>query len=424
MARLAPFRALRFDAGPPGDLARRLAPPYDVISPERRRTLAADPHNIVHLDLPEGPPERVYEEAAARLESWRRDRTLALDPAPAFYAAEQSFKDASGAARRRRGFFARLGLEPFEAGVVLPHERTLESPRRDRERLLAATRTHLSAVFLLHEDPGGETARLLAVAADNPPERELVDPDGCGLRLWRLGDRATIERLGAAAGRGWTLIADGHHRYESALAYRASRRAAGRDDAPDVLAFLCSAEDPGLVIGPIHRLVHRVPGLDPERAAATLRRRFVVEPTPRAGLARALRATAAAPGAFGLLFPGRDEGLLLRWRDDEEGRRALLGVPEPLRQLDVVLLHRLVFEEALGLSPEAQAGSDHLEYVKVEAALLRGVEQASCGVLLNPTRLAQVVEVSRKGLRLPPKSTYFQPKVPSGIVLDPLDPPA
>ena len=424
MSTIAPFRALRFAVAAPGELAQRLAPPYDVISPERRRILAADPHNIVHLDLPEGPAERIYADAAARLEAWRRDGTLALDAAPAYHLAEQSFKDASGTARRRRGFFARLRVEPFEAGSVLPHERTLESPRRDRERLLAATRTHLSAVFLLHEDPGGTVARLLASASETAPERELVDPDGCGLRLWRLADRGAINRLTAAAGRGWTLIADGHHRYESALAYRQERRAAGRDDAADVLAFLCSAEDPGLVIGPIHRLVRGVPRLDPERVASALTGRFAVDRRPREGLAAALREAAASPGVFGLLFPGRSEALLLRWRDDEEGRRALQGLPEPLRSLDVVLLHRLVFEEAFGLSPQAQAGGDHLEYVKDEAGLLRGVEQAVCGVMLNPTRLAQVVEVSKSGLRLPPKSTYFQPKVPSGIVLDPLDAPA
>lgn len=424
MAHLSPFRALRFAVGSAAELARRLAPPYDVISPERRRDLAADPHNIVHLDLPEGPPERVYQDAAARLQSWRRDGTLALDEGKAFYAAEQSFRDASGTSRRRRGFFARLRIEPFGGGSVLPHERTLESPRRDREQLLAATRTHLSAVFLLHEDPDGEAARLLATAAERPPERELVDPDGCGLRLWRLGDRSTLERLGGSAGRGWTLIADGHHRYESALAYSEARRAAGREDAADVLAFLVSAEDPGLVIGPIHRLVRGVPGLDPERTASTLARRFTVERRPREGMAAALRDAAGAPGVFGLLFPGRPEGLFLRWRDDEEGRRALSGVPEPLRGLDVVLLHRLVFEEAFGLSPQAQAGPDHLDYVKDVPGLMKGVEQAACGVMLNPTRLEQVVEVSRKGLRLPPKSTFFQPKVPSGIVLDPLDPPA
>ena len=181
MSRIAPFRALRFP-GPEDALARRLAPPYDVIGPERRRALAADPHNIVHLDLPEGPADRVYADAARRLEAWRRDGTLTLDPAPAFHLAEQSFTDAAGAARRRRGFFARLRLEPLEGGSVLPHERTLAAPRRDREQLLAATRTHLSAVFLLHEDAGGEQTRRRRACS---PIRTAAGCGSGGSATWR-----------------------------------------------------------------------------------------------------------------------------------------------------------------------------------------------------------------------------------------------
>jgi len=423
MARIAPFRALRFAVESDGALASRLAPPYDVIGPERRRVLAADPHNIVHVDLPEERgAEDPYAAAAKRLGTWRRDGTLVLDPAPAFVVAEQSFRDPLGVKRRRRGFFARLRLEPFEGGSVLPHERTLAAPRRDRERLLAATRTHVSAVFLLHEDASGEVARALEELAAGEPERVLQDPDGCGLRLFRLADGAAVGRVAERVASGWTLIADGHHRYESALAYGQARRAAGHDDAPDVLVYLVSAEDPGLTIGPIHRLVRGVAPLEADRLAATLEPFFEVERRPKEGIAAAVREGAGRPGVFGLLLPRDPAGLLLRWREAEaRAHRPLERVPEPLRRLDVVLLHRLVFEEALGLTPEAQAGPDHLEYVKDETGLLRGLGSAACGVLLNPTRLPQVVDVSRRGLRLPPKSTFFLPKVPTGIVLDPID---
>ena len=423
MARIAPFRALRFQSPSDGDLAKRLAPPYDVIGPERRQALAADPHNIVHLDLPEGDGDP-YAAAALRLAAWRRDGTLVFDREPSFTVAEQTFRDPSGATRRRIGFFARLRLESLEGGSVLPHERTLEAPRRDRERLLAATRTHLSAVFLLHEDASGDVARRLEGLAGAPPEHSLADPDGCGLRLWRVAESETVGRIAESVARGWTLIADGHHRYESALAYRKARQEAGTDDAPEVLVFLVSAEDPGLTIGPIHRLVRGLPAQEAGRLARALDPFFEVERWPRERLAAALRESSGRPGTFGLLFPRDPSGLLLRWREsDARARRPLERIAEPLRRLDVVLLHRLVFEEALGLSPEAQAGADHLEYVKDEAALLRGLETASLGALLNPTRLSQVVEVSRGGLRLPPKSTFFLPKVPTGIVLDPFDAP-
>jgi uncharacterized protein (DUF1015 family) len=424
MARIAPFRALRYAVRTDGELAARLAPPYDVIGPERRTALAAEPHNIVHLDLPEEEPGGAYAAAARRLAAWRRDGTLVLDRDPAFMVAEQSFRDSTGTPRRRRGFFARLRLEPFEAGAVLPHERTLEAPRRDREQLLAATRTHLSAVFLLHEDASGDVARTLEGLASAPPERELRDPDGAGLKLWRLEDREPLGRIADRVSRGWTLIADGHHRYESALAYRQARRAAGKDDAPDVLVYLVSAVDSGLTIGPIHRLVRGITPLDAARLAARLEPFFDVERRSAETMARGLHEAAGRPGVFGLLLPG-SPGMLLRWREgDERARRPLETVPEPLRRLDVVLLHRLVFQEALGLTPAQQAGPDHLDYVKDEAGLLRGLETAACGVMLNPTRLEQVVDVSRNGLRLPPKSTFFLPKVPTGIVLDPIDTPA
>ncbi|HET8946060.1 MAG TPA: DUF1015 domain-containing protein [Candidatus Polarisedimenticolia bacterium] len=424
MAHIAPFRALRYAVRTDGELAARLAPPYDVISPERRAALASDPHNIVHLDLPEGgEPGGAYAAAARLLADWRRDGTLRLDRDPAFVVAEQSFRDPSGSPRRRRGFFARLRLEPFEGGSVLPHERTLEAPRRDREQLLAATRTHLSAVFLLHEDASGEVARMLESVASRPPERELRDPDGAGLRLWRLAEPDLLARIAGPVGRGWTLIADGHHRYESALAYSQARRASGSDDAPDVLVYLVSAVDPGLTIGPIHRLVRGIAPIDPAKLVPSLDPFFEVESRPQEEMAAAIRDAADRPGVFGILLPRDPSGLLLRWREGS-ARGPLEALPAPLRRLDVVLLHRLVFQEALGLSPAQQAGADHLDYVKDEAGLLRGLPAAACGVLLNPTRLQQVVDVSRNGLRLPPKSTFFLPKVPTGIVLDPIDTPA
>jgi len=426
MAHIAPFRALHYAVRTDGELAARLAPPYDVIGPERRAALAADPHNIVHLDLPEGAePGGAYAAAARRLDAWRRDGTLVLDRDPAFVVAEQSFRDPAGSPRRRRGFFARLRLEPLEGGSVLPHERTLAAPRRDREQLLAATRTHLSAVFLLHEDASGDVARALETVASRPPDQELRDPDDAGLRLWRLAEPDLLARIAGRVGQGWTLIADGHHRYESALAYSQARRAAGTDDAPDVLVYLVSAVDPGLTIGPIHRLVRGIAPIDAATLLAALDPFFEVEKRPKEQLAEAMRAAAGRPGVFGILLPRDPSGLLLRWREgDARARGPLESVPAPLRRLDVVLLHRLVFQEVLGLSPAQQAGADHLDYVKDEAGLLRGVETAACGVLLNPTPLDQVVDVSRHGLRLPPKSTFFLPKVPTGIVLDPIDTPA
>jgi len=419
-----PFRALRY--APPGEVAidRLIAPPYDVISGPQREQLAAEPHNIVHLDLPApAPGADPYAGAAKRLRDWIREGVLIRDPHLAFYVCEQDYRTPEGAARRRRGLFARLTLEPFDSGVVIPHERTLERPRLDRLRLLEATRTHLSAVFLLHHDPGGRVASLLGELDGGPPLLRARDGEGNPIRLFRVQEPSRMARLEALLRDQWALVADGHHRYESALAYRDARRARGVPDAEHVLALLCSLEDEGLSILPIHRLVHSLPDFSAARARAALATFFSLqEVASPQGLVAAVRGARGQPGVFGLLFGNDGGAFLARWKPgaglDRPGVRA---VPELLRRLDVILLHRLVLEEVLGIDLEAQARQTHLEYVKDDGHLLKAARQAQIGVLLNPTRIEQVVEVSRAGLRLPQKTTYFYPKVPSGLVLDPLD---
>jgi uncharacterized protein (DUF1015 family) len=423
MPRIEPFQALRFASPAGGSTARCLAPPYDVLDAAERRALAEDPCNIVHVDLPESPAggDR-YQAAAALLNRWIDTGVLVRDRTPSYYVLEQRFRDPQGAERTRRGFFARLFLEPLEGGSVLPHERTLESPRRDREALLAATRTHLSAVFMLHPDPGGVVAAALREVAAAPPAVAAADPCGGDLRLWCVPRAPTIDLLTRRLAAGWALIADGHHRYESALAYQTSRREAGQEDAATILVYLCGDSDPGLRIAPIHRLVRGVSGFDAARFRDELAPWFDLQPMARGSLAPALAAEAGRPGVFGFLFPGSSEGFLGRWRDGAGlDRPVFASVPEALRRLDVILLHRLVLEDLLGIGAEAQRRQQNIEYVKNAALLERGVASADFGVLLNPTRLDQVVEVSRMGLRLPQKSTFFHPKVTSGLVLDRLE---
>jgi uncharacterized protein (DUF1015 family) len=424
---ITPFRALSYAPGLRADFDRLIAPPYDVVSPARREALAAGhPRSIVHLDLPcPGPEGDVYAASAARLSEFIRERTLVRDELPAFYILEQLYRDPSGEERTRRGFFARLRLEPFDAGVVLPHERTMERPRTDRRRLLAATRTHLSAVFLLHPDRDAGVARLLERIATGRPWAEARDADGVTNRVVRLGEGAETAFLVERLSTSWALIADGHHRYESALAYRDERRAAGRADAESVLAFFCSLEDRGLSIFPIHRLVRSLGSFD--RAAFLVRLSDLFTLVPVATI-QALRAALGErrgrPGVFGMALSGEPGFLLLEWRAGAGLDRAeIVSIPEPLRSLDVILLHRLVLEGILGITAEAQARQTHLDYVKDDGEVFERVHRGEdqIGFLLNPTRIDQVVDVTRRGLRLPQKTTYFYPKVPTGFVLDPLD---
>ncbi len=427
MPSVSPFRALCYAPGLRGELDRLIAPPYDVIGEEQRERLAArHPRNIVHLDLPRPAAGLdAYATAAARLSELVREGILGRDARPAFYVLEQRYRAPSGEERVRRGFFARLRLEPFEAGIVIPHERTLERPRVDRQRLLAATRTHLSAVFLLHPDPGGEAARMMERTTAGEIVLAARDDDGTISRLARLDDSRTMESLAGRLARTWALIADGHHRYESALAYRDARRAAGFRDAEHVLAFFCSLEDRGLSIFPIHRLVHSLGRFDLAAFRRRLEDLFTLAPVDgREPLLQALAARRADSGVFGFVFPGEERSFVAVWKEGAGlDRPEVASVPEPLRRLDVILLHRLVLEGILGITVEAQANQTHLDYVKDDRDLFRRVAEggAQAGILLNPTRIEQVVEVSRQGLRLPQKSTYFYPKVPTGLVLDPLD---
>ena len=430
MPNFIPFRGLRYARALREDLGRVIAPPYDVITGERRRILAArHANNIVHLDLPEaGDREGAHQTAARLLRDWTAAAILQRDETPAFYLCEQRFRLADGTEQVRRGLFGRLRLERFEDGIVIPHERTLEAPRRDRERLLDATRTHLSPVFLLHPDAGGVVSAALERLSPACEFDAAQDDDGTAIRVARVSDPGEMslieERLQKEA---WALIADGHHRYESALAHRDRRRAAGHHDADYVLAFLCSLEDPGLSVLPIHRVIHSLASFGAADLRRSLEATFRLQRFEDAGrLTEAVRAGRGEPGVFGLVFAAGSAGgacWLAKWKENAGcDRPPLVNLPPPLRRLDVILLHRLLLEEALGITPEAQAQQTHLEYVKDDATRFRRMEDggAQLGVLLNPTPIDQVVEVTRARLRLPQKTTYFYPKVPTGLVLDPM----
>jgi uncharacterized protein (DUF1015 family) len=424
VAHVEPFRALRYAVPPAPDLTPLVAPPYDVIGPDDRRRLAAHPANIVHVDLPEsergGDP---YREAGERLARWLREGVLARDATDAMYVAEHEFAAPDGSLHRRRGFFARLRLEPYARGIVIPHERTHEGPRVDRTRLLAATGVNLSPIFLLHPDPGARVLSLTGAAAAAPPSAWARLGDGEQVRLWRVDDPSAVEGLSQGLRDQWVLIADGHHRYESALAHEATKRAAGGEGkAGHVLAYLCSLEDPGLVVLPIHRVVRPLAGFEAARVRRALEADFELKPiADPAGLAGAVASGGGRPGVFGLLFGGETGAWVARSRHGGEAEPpGLADLPAPLRNLDVVVLERLVFERALGLAADRRARGDLFEYVKDAGRLIERARTASLGVLLNPTRLEQVAAIARLGHVLPQKSTYFHPKVPTGLVIDPL----
>ena len=365
---LKPFRALRYDEGRAGPLDDLVAPPYDVITAEAcDRLLAQSPWNAVRLVRPEDPAE-----AAAALGDWQRRGVLTREERPAVWLLEEEFTGPDGVRRTRRGIVARVRLRPYGDGVVLPHEGTFTAPKEARLRLLRAMRVKPSPIFLLHHgtapSPTGE-----------PSLR--AEFEGVTSRLWRIDDPAGSERVLAGV-EGPLLIADGHHRYESALRFHEEN---GSEETAHVLAVLVGLEDDGLEIFPTHRLTTgAVPDLD-----GTFSQR------PLAGPAEAIAALAAVERdhpAFVLLTP---TGAAL-----VEGRE---------HSLDTALVDSLALTE-VGYTPSA---------VEAERAVASG--EATAAFLVRPPTVQQVEEFARAGVRMPPKSTYFFPKLTSGLLLSPFD---
>lgn len=439
MPEIRPFRALRYDAERVAALDQVVAPPYDVISPARRAALAArDPHNIVHVDLPvsgagEDPVER-YSRAGRRFDAWRAAGILRRDAVPAVYVHEQTFVlPGSGRPRVQRGFYASVRLEPFGPGSgILPHERTMSGPKEDRLRLMRATSADLSGIVALYADRSETVAGILGEVAAMPPAADVAHDDGVASRLWVLPDEGAtapiVGALRAAAGAGPITIADGHHRYETALRYREERRAAeggGVDDAPfdHVLMLLLDTSDSPPVVLPTHRVVRDLgPAADGLLAAA--RSLFAVTPADRAEVVRTFGATApdaGGRGRFGLWT--RSGGAILEARREAFGPYLPDGGPA-LRRLDVTLL-AIALERLAGVDREATTSGGRIAYThsaeEAIAMVEAGEDGAGAAFLLEPTRAVDVAAVAAEGDVMPQKSTFFYPKPLTGLVIHPLE---
>jgi uncharacterized protein (DUF1015 family) len=443
---LGPFRALRYDPAVVGDLSAVISPPYDVISPsERARLLARHPRNIVRIELPTGAaseggpdPADPYRAAADTLRAWRQDGTLRVDQRPSLYVYEQRYRlpgdPSEGTARMQRGFFARLRLEPFGEGIR-PHERTLSGPKEDRLRLLRATETDTSPIVVLSDDPGGRTADILAGIAAEEPTAEANDDEGTRHRIWALsGDASAQPDLIAAADARPLTIADGHHRYETALRYRDERRSEGSpsareasgpadgEEASDDEAFdyvLALVVDAGgsTAGGPTILPTHRILAGDLELADALVagtQRYLTLSERPADELVRRFSPpfVDGRPGRFGLLVGGA--AFDLATRPEVIAPLFPASVPAEVRALDSavleVVLGRLLSDPRLSYTHDAHEARRAVESGEVAAAFL-----------LRPTAVSDVVRVAAAGALMPQKSTYFYPKAATGLVMYPLE---
>jgi uncharacterized protein (DUF1015 family) len=430
VADVRPINAVHYDLDVVGSLQEVVAPPYDVIDLDQRaELLARSPYNAVAIDLPKpygqtGPQDTEddpYGAAARAIEAWREAGALVDDPEPAIWAMTQDYEGPDGESRTRHGILCGVRVEDFETGQVLPHERTLPGPKQDRLDLTRATRLNLSAIFSLStEDPWPLVEPAIA---GREPFGEARDEGGVLTRVWRVGDPAILAQVTELLAAARLLIADGHHRYETAIAYRDEIGGDAEGAHNFTLMALTGLADPGLTVFPTHRLLSGF-AEDPERQRRLgegLRGLFDAEEVEAEDLDPR---GAEGVGVFGLYDSHHRRGFRLRLKEsgiaavDEQ----LAGKPEAYRRLDAAILETLVLKGIAGMSEDDILAKRGIGYAKSVADSLALLEDGSYDVafILRPVPVDQVRAICESDENMPPKSTYFYPKVLTGLVFNPV----
>jgi uncharacterized protein (DUF1015 family) len=420
VADVQPLQALHYALDHVGGLPPVVAPPYDVIDPEQRAALAArSPYNVVEIDLPQPDGDRdLYAHAARLFSDWQAEDVLVRDPGPALWALAQDYTGPDGNAYTRRGLFARVRVEDYGAGRIRPHERTHPGPKEDRLRLTRATRANLSPIFSLYDDPSGAVWNAVSSHTECVPWGVVTDDDGTTHRLWRVPEEDAAAAVRDAMRDTELLIADGHHRYETARVY--ADEIGGEGGHRYVLMCLVALQDPGLTVFPTHRLLTSL--TDEQRVA--LREALTRDWEMTEVTADELQPEAAADGTIriGYLDAHHKRPLMLTLRDPAIADAALPGMPEPYRRLDTAVLEALVLKGALGMTEDDISHLNGLDYARDTDQARARVEagEAEAAFFMSPTPVERVRDVAAAGVNMPPKSTYFFPKVLTGMLFNPL----
>lgn len=434
MAEVRPLCGFRYDPEKVGELAQVVTPPFDIISKEAQaHYYARNPHNVIRLELTQekptdGPLDNVYTRAAATFATWRLEEVLRQDSRAGYYMYQQKFSY-GGQSYTRMSLMARVRLEPWDARVVLPHEHTLAKAKEDRLNLLRACSANFSPIMCMYDDPQGRIRRLLNSYAPNA-EVQIVDEDKVEHRLQPIIDEEQINLIQNFFAQRQLYIADGHHRYTTALHYRDEIRAQRAGLAPDdgvnfVLMALIDLDDPGMLVLPTHRLLS---GLSEEAlnklSAKMLARYFSVQSLeknmPHEAILKQLEQAGREQPSLVIHLP--EQSLLLTL--NEQGRRRMTESEHSAawNQLDVAIAQMLVLEDLLGISAEDMAAGKYVRYTHDEEQLFQAVQrgEAQAALILNATPLRQVCDVAQADDRMPQKSTYIYPKLISGLVINPL----
>lgn len=424
MAEIKPFRALRYTPAA-GDIAELTCPPYDIISEEQRRTyLSENPYNVVRLELPKG--DRPYEEAGETLRKWIRDSVLKRDTDPGLYIYEEEFT-AYGEQKKVRGLICLVKLEEYEKGVVLPHEETLSKAKEDRFNLMKKTFCNFSQIYSLYRDEERRTLNRLDALSTGKPRYEFSDGEVTH-RLWLVNDAVAVREICGDFTDRRLFIADGHHRYETALRFRdwcRSEEISKEGGDPDyVMMMLVDMASEGLVVFPTHRLVFGLKNFSEDALLKDCEEFFDV--IPRENLAEMKPNLDAlyrqGKKAFACYCGGNRWNLLIL-RDETSVARFLPDKSEAYRDLDVTVLHSLILERILGIDAENMAQQVNLTYTRSVKDAVASVQDGTsqCAFLLNPTRVRQIRDVAAAGEKMPQKSTYFYPKLITGLVMNQMD---
>ena len=426
MAILRPFRALRYNPAVVGDLSTVVAPPYDVISPARRDALyERSAYNAVRLILNRDADP--YAAAGQLLQAWRRDGVLRCDAQPSLCYHVEDFALPDGTRHRREGVIGAVRLETFSSGHIRPHERTFARHKEDRMRILRAVHTNLSPIFGLFANQMTALDPARAIAAARAADLALQDDTGVRHRAWLLTEPVAVDAISRALAKETIFIADGHHRYETGLAYAEECRAKGAaaEAAHNfIMMYLTSRSDPGLVILPTHRVLSGGAGVAAADVLARLRRHFQCTTFARGARTEFLACLRRNQqhGGIGVVVAGSDAWCVATLADASVLQTYAAHLAPVVQRLDVAVLDTVMLRGVLGIDCTAAAQEGHLTYTHDDDLALRAINEGAQAVfLMNPPRIEDVQAVCLAGETMPEKSTYFFPKLPTGLVFRPLE---
>ncbi|MGE5543782.1 MAG: DUF1015 domain-containing protein [Bacillota bacterium] len=432
MAGIIPFIGLRYNNSKISNLASVMTPPYDIIDDKSQaRYYAENPVNIIRLELglifpDDDEQNNRYTRAKKYLDRWMEDETLVPEAKPAIYVYQQEFPGTKGTLTRT-GFICGLKLEDYSAGSVLPHEETLSKPKADRLKLMQATQCNFSSIFGLYSDPERLVDKaLLEAIGGREPDVNIVDEAGETHRLWVVTDEATLQAVSTNLREKQIFIADGHHRYETALEYCKQMHISGYKGYDYVMATLVNLYDEGLVVLPTHRVVRNISNLDLKGLKSALTEVFEVEEFDLSiglpGFMNELANRGKKKHAFGLYTQERSLYLLTVKNMNQAKSLMPKEMSDSWKKLDVALLDNLVLSRLLRIDKSDRKNRDNISYTRDEDWAVARVNDGShqLAFLLNPTRVEEVVAVAQAGDKMPQKSTYFYPKLLTGMVINPL----